>query len=248
MNTKELARKLRLIETIHVPQVSKNEIRNNPYSIQNFQYLLVLDYESTCWDRKAGPYIQPEIIEFPAVLYKIKSGEIVSKFQQYVMPTENYKLSEFCQNLTGITQDQVDNGVLLATCLMLFSNWIKELEKKYRIVLPKSNHDQVNCIFVTWSNWDLGTCLANECKRKRIKKPEYFSKWCDLRALYREFYNRRPQGLKGVLNEVGLEFSGREHCGLHDARNTAYLAGRMIQDGALIRITKELDCCEFACQ
>lgn len=64
----------------------------------------------------------------------------------------------------------------------------------------------------------------------------------DFICYFQEFYNRRPQGLKGALNEVGLGFSGREHCGLHDARNTAYLAGRMIQDGALIRITKELDC------
>lgn len=183
-------RKLGLIETIHVQKTSNNDIKNNPYSIQNFQYLLVLDYESTCWDRKTGPYIQPEIIEFPAVLYHIKSGEIVSEFQQYVMPTEHYKLSEFCQNFTGITQDQVDNGVPLGTCLMLFSKWIKELEKKFKIVLCKNSQLQVNCVFVTWSDWDLTTCLTNECKRKRIKKPDYFSKWCDLRALYRVSYTR----------------------------------------------------------
>lgn len=44
--------------------------------------------------------------------------------------------------------------------------------------------DRKLCVFVTWTDWDLGTCLANECKRKNIKKPSVFNEWVDLKALY----------------------------------------------------------------
>jgi len=57
---------------------------------------------------------------------------------------------------------------------------------------------------------------------------------------FQEHYHRKPKGLNGALKEVGLNFSGNEHCGLHDARNTAVLAGRMISDGILLRITKDI--------
>lgn len=129
--------------------------------------------------------MRPEIIEFSVVLYKIDSNEIVAEFQQYVMPTENCKLSEFCINLTGITQQQVDNGVPIGTCLMRFSEWIKEQEQLHKIILYKNSSIKGNCIFVTWSDWDLGNCLLRECKRKRVKRADYFKNWADLRALYK---------------------------------------------------------------
>lgn len=52
-----------------------------------------------------------------------------------------------------------------------------------------------------------------------------------------QFYKRRPQGLKGALAEVGLTFSGREHSGIIDAKNTACLAYRMARDGCQLVIT-----------
>ncbi|KAJ8961609.1 hypothetical protein NQ314_005926, partial [Rhamnusium bicolor] len=137
------------IETVHV----ENKI-SSKYSTQFFDYILVLDFEATCWDRKDKDKAPPEIIEFPCVLYDIKQREIVSEFQQYVMPTENQKLSSFCTQLTG-----------------------------------------------------------------NIKK---------------------PKGLHGALLELGLNFEGQQHCGLHDARNTAKLIGRMVTDGVSLRTTKDI--------
>jgi ERI1 exoribonuclease 2 len=77
-------------------------------------YYIVIDFESTCWKDKRGLNPSPEIIEFPAVLYDAKRRTIPegSHFQQYVMPTEQPVLSNFCTELTGITQDKVDAGSL----------------------------------------------------------------------------------------------------------------------------------------
>lgn len=230
----ELARKYNAVETIYVEKERRSRSERQPYN-----FLLVLDFEATCWDQRDSSKSAPEIIEFPCVLYDVKKRKIVSEFQQYVMPFENPRLSEFCMGLTGIQQQQVNNGVPIGTCLMLFKRWLKEQEKSFNISFDQSS-GVTNSIFCTWSNWDIGVCLKYECRRKRLTVPDFFKDWIDLRELYCEHYLRKPKGLHGALQEIGLKFEGKEHCGLHDARNTATLAGRMIMDGVLLRKTTSI--------
>ncbi|XP_015681728.1 ERI1 exoribonuclease 2 [Protobothrops mucrosquamatus] len=92
-----------------------------------------------------------------------------------------------------------------------------------------------------YADWDLGICLHYECKRKQLRKPDILNSWIDLRATYKNFYSRRPQGLNGALKDVGILFQGREHSGLDDSRNTARLAWKMIRDGCVMKITKSID-------
>lgn len=76
-----------------------SEVTN--YSNQKYDFLYVLDFESTCWDAKDANRRPPEIIEFSMVLYSIRENKIVDEFQQYVMPIEVPKLSEFCKKFSG---------------------------------------------------------------------------------------------------------------------------------------------------
>ncbi|XP_071518273.1 ERI1 exoribonuclease 2-like isoform X3 [Panulirus ornatus] len=185
MATKRLALELGLMQKRHIQNVMKPSTSK---AKQEFEYLVVLDFESTCWEM--GPRVgQQEIIEFPAVLLDLSSGKIVSEFHQYVMPVEQPILSAFCRNLT---------------------------------------------------DWDLGVCLHHECLRKQLKKPEFFNQWADIRLLYKKFYQRRPKGLAGALQDLGISFEGREHSGICDTRNTAVLISRMVHDGCIINITKSL--------
>jgi ERI1 exoribonuclease 2 len=103
-----------------------------------------------------------------------------------------------------------------------------------------SSCDDNMCALATWSDWDLGVCLQYECRRKQIRKPAYFDQWIDLRAVYKQFYDRRPSGLCGSLEDLGIAFTGREHCGLDDARNTAKLCYRLVKDGCKLNVTKSL--------
>ncbi|KAG2455827.1 NAGAB acetylgalactosaminidase, partial [Polypterus senegalus] len=122
-------------------------------------------------------------VEFPAVLMNATSGQIESEFQTYVQPQEHPILSEFCTELTGIKQNQVEAGVPLRICLSQFSRWLQDLQREKNIVFPnqsKLSAADKPCAFITWS-------------------------------------------------------------GLDDARNTAYLAWRMITDGCVMKITKSLD-------
>jgi len=183
-----------------------------------------------------------EIIEFPAVLVNIKTGEIEDKFHHYVQSTEHAKLSAFCTELTGIQQSWVDNGIPIGVCLRLFTNWLHKLVSEKKLYFPSASRPTGThkAIFVTWSDWDLNTCLKNECKRKGITYTPYLKSWIDLRKTYQMHYNRKPHGLNGALKDVGIKFEGREHSGIDDATNTAYLAVRMIRDGCILKATKSL--------
>uniref|UniRef100_A0A2K5ERN8 ERI1 exoribonuclease 2 n=1 Tax=Aotus nancymaae TaxID=37293 RepID=A0A2K5ERN8_AOTNA len=243
MATKRLARQLGLIRRKSIASANGNLGRSK--SKQLFDYLIVIDFESTCWNDGKRHHSQ-EIIEFPAVLLNTLTGQSESEFHAYVQPQEHPILSEFCMELTGIKQAQVDEGVPLKICLSQFCKWIHKIQQQKNIIftagVSEPSTSEVNlCAFVTWSDWDLGVCLEYECKRKQLLKPVFLNSWIDLRATYKLFYRRKPKGLSGALQEVGIEFSGREHSGLDDSRNTALLAWKMIRDGCLMKITRSLN-------
>uniref|UniRef100_A0A8C6Y201 ERI1 exoribonuclease 2 n=1 Tax=Naja naja TaxID=35670 RepID=A0A8C6Y201_NAJNA len=238
MATRQLARQLGIIRSVSKPPGGQSH--NQCKLRQLFDYLIIIDFESTCWKdiRRCQ-----EIIEFPAVLLNTSNGEIEAEFHMYVQPQEHPTLSEFCMELTGIKQHQVDEGVPLHISLSQFSKWIYKIQKEKNIVFGSTcaAPEEKLCAFVTWSDWDLGICLHYECKRKQLRKPNILNSWIDLRATYKSFYSRKPQGLNGALKDVGITFEGREHSGLDDSRNTARLAWKMIRDGCVMKITKSLD-------
>ena len=49
-----------------------------------------------------------EIIEFPVVFLNLATLEVDFIFHSFVRPVETFTLTDFCTNLTGITQEQVD--------------------------------------------------------------------------------------------------------------------------------------------
>ncbi|XP_042208135.1 ERI1 exoribonuclease 2-like isoform X5 [Homarus americanus] len=180
MATKRLALELGLVQKRQVKNVL---LPTGNKTKQEFDYLVVLDFEATCWE--TGPRVgRQEIIEFPAVLLDLNSGKILSEFQQYVMPTDQPILSAFCKSLTGITQEQVEAGIPLGACLSLFSLWIHKLCEQYQmsfnISVPSSH-----VTFATWTDWDLGVCLHYECLRKHLRKPEFFNQWTDVKVTYK---------------------------------------------------------------
>ncbi|XP_026053134.1 ERI1 exoribonuclease 2 isoform X1 [Carassius auratus] len=239
MSTKSLAKELGLIRK---RSHSSGAHQRPSVRKQRFSFLIIIDFESTCWREKSSR--GQEIIEFPAVLLNVSNGEVESEFHSYVQPQEHPVLSGFCTELTGITQDQVDSAPPLHICLSRFTRWLHALQQERGVVFEMDSTGPAPsghpCAFVTWSDWDLGVCLLYECKRKQLSVPEALKSWIDLRATYRLFYNRKPKGLRGALLDLGIQFTGREHSGLVDARNTALLACRMMTDGCLLTLTKSL--------
>ncbi|XP_017838564.1 ERI1 exoribonuclease 2 isoform X2 [Drosophila busckii] len=221
----------------------KKTRKSKHLAMQPFTHVIAVDFEATCWEKQAPPqWREAEIIEFPAVLVNLKTGKIEAEFHKYIMPIESPRLSSYCTELTGIEQKTVDAGVPLQTALMIFHEWLRKELRARNLTLPKTSKSNIlgNCAFVTWTDWDFGICLHKECSRKRMRKAPYFNQWIDVRAIYREWYKYRPCNFSDALSHVGLAFEGRAHSGIDDAKNLGALTCKMVRDGALFSITKDL--------
>lgn len=180
---------------------------------QAFDYFVVLDFEATC---EKGAQIYPqEIIEFPSVLVDGATGNLESEFRTYVRPQHHPVLTDFCRDLTGIRQADVDSGVQLSEALRLHGAWLR----------ASAWARNGGCFaVVTWGDWDLRTMLETECRFKGLTKPPYFNHWIDLKI---PFATALGGGRRAALQwavrvrAAGLEWEGRPHCSVDDARNTA---------------------------
>ncbi|XP_023546233.1 uncharacterized protein LOC111805389 [Cucurbita pepo subsp. pepo] len=195
--------------------------------LQEFQYFVVIDFEATC-DKDRNPHPQ-EIIEFPSVIVSSVTGQLEACFQTYVRPTCNQLLSDFCRDLTGIQQIQVDRGVTLNEALLRHDKW-----------LEKKGIKNTNFAVVTWSNWDCRVMLESECRFKKIRKPPYFNRWINLKLPFREVFGGAQCNLKEAVEMAGLAWQGRAHCGLDDAKNTARLLALLMHRGFRFSITNSL--------
>lgn len=102
--------------------------------------IVVVDVEATCW--KKGVFSRKkETIEIGAVRLRLNRAESQwPEFQTFVRPARLPRLSSFCRELTGITQEEVDSAPSFPEALQQFLEWSQPLE---RVVLA------------TWSHYDL---------------------------------------------------------------------------------------------
>ncbi|CAI9565197.1 unnamed protein product [Staurois parvus] len=196
-----------------------------------YDYICIIDFEATCEDGNTPDYVH-EIIEFPIVLLNTRTLEIEDTFQRYVRPEIKSQLSQFCINLTGITQDVIDQADTFPVVLQSVVDWMreKELGTKYKYAL------------LTDGSWDMSKFLNMQCRVSRIKYPRFAKKWINIRKCYGNFYKvpRNQTRLTMMLEKLGLSYIGRLHCGLDDSKNIARIATRMLQDGCELRVNERM--------
>jgi len=186
------------------------------------RYLVVVDFECTCEDQEE-PYIH-EIIEFPAVLLDLRTGREARHFHAFVKPTERPVLSDFCSQLTGISQKTVDEAETLDRVLVKFGAWLDEFAGEDHSLAADCQSD-------------LRHFLLPECRRKKIRVRDAWRVWVDLgRHLMVHFDVRRPGNLQMKLAKVGLAFEGTPHRGLDDARNIGRLALALQERGVALTV------------
>ena len=102
--------------------------------------IVVVDVEATCW--KKGVFSRKkETIEIGAVLLlPDRDQSRWTEFQTFVRPQRQPRLSSFCRELTGITQENVDSAPTFPEALRLFLEWSHPLEQ---------------VVLATWSRYDL---------------------------------------------------------------------------------------------
>jgi len=94
---------------------------------KKINYLLVLDFEANCVKDGEPQLKVQEIIEFPTVVLSVKDRKIIDIFHTYVKPVIFPKISAFCTELTGITQEMVDKGMSLQDAIKQFVEFLEKL-------------------------------------------------------------------------------------------------------------------------
>jgi len=159
-----------------------------------------------------------KIIQIGAVVANLTTGQILDRLSVFVNPNE--RISPFITELTGIKQQDVDNGLTL--------------EEAYRKLqrMHENYGSFINCI--TWGGGD-----SQELLEQIKKENPHFEGWCfgrrwiDTKTLFVSwrFANGQPiqGGLARSMTKVGLKFEGRKHNALDDSENTFRMYRRMLE-------------------
>ncbi|WP_372981506.1 exonuclease domain-containing protein [Marinobacter sediminum] len=178
------------------------------------QNLLIVDLEATCWSDQYTPegvaqsIHNMEIIELGCALAN-RHGDLLDARSFLVRPTRNPMLSDFCTNLTGITQSMVDSAPTLPQAVEAMNTWLGDLSDAFA--------------WCSWGNYDRLHLEAQS--RLDGAQPKILSRaHLNLKRIWRRTTGQKKKnGLASALAFHDLVFLGNPHRGVDDARNIARL-------------------------
>lgn len=238
------------------------ELRKKYSTRKFYNYFIVIDFECSCEENNYD--FEHEIIEFPAVMISVESCNIIDKFHTFVKPSINPKLNEFCKNLTGIKQEDVDKAPTFPIALQLFRGWMAKHGLDGRRNMGKARR----FCYITDGPWDIGKFFQMECFRSNQSIPHDFRCFMNIRRSFVNFYTMQSQppryhcdgnsvhvvegtttkeklfpngiSLNIMLKHLNIQFTGREHCGMDDTLNIAFIVIKLLEEGAELRVNEKL--------
>lgn len=150
-----------------------------------------------------------ETMEIGAVMLD-EGHEEISSFCEYVKPMFSDAVLPRYAELTGITTQMLEGAAHFPEVLERFVQWCG-----------------TDYIIYSWSKTDLAQ-VKGECRQKEITVSQelnyMFRGWRDFQKEFSRLVGfHRAINLQDAVNLGGLDFDGRAHDGLVDARNTANL-------------------------
>lgn len=226
---------------------------------QPFSHILVCDFEATC--ASGSVHYPHEIIEFPVVVLDTATLRIVAEFHRYVKPVRNPKLTAFCTELTGITQDMVDQADTLPVVVAQFQEWLErdvyplcaqwsthygegklshnlKSEQKRFVYDERTDQAKANAKFeamicmATDGPWDMRRFM-HECSvmRDGIEFPPVCYRYINVRHSYGDHFKCRQVKLTHMLRKMSMSFEGRRHSGIDDTRNITRVLAELMARG-----------------
>ncbi|MBO1345989.1 MAG: exonuclease domain-containing protein [Hormoscilla sp. GUM202] len=172
--------------------------------------IIVVDVEATCWQGKPPAGQENEIIEIGICVVDIISGQAIEKDSILVKP-ERSQVSEFCTQLTTLTQSQVDKGISFAeACLLLRKNY--------------NTHQRV---WASYGEYDKRQ-FERQCLARSIKYP-FGPKHINVKNLFAIINAMdREVGMARALEILNLPLEGTHHRGGDDAWNIGRILSRLL--------------------
>ncbi|MCC6816629.1 MAG: exonuclease domain-containing protein [Saprospiraceae bacterium] len=172
----------------------------------------VFDLEATCWEYQTNN--QQEIIEIGICIVD-EYGRLSKSFSSFIKPVLNPSLSNYCKNLTGINQSDVEKAKIFPIVIEQILDWAEIPDEEY--------------VFCAWGTKDY-KLIESDARLHRIDI-DWLSPYIDAKSQYhqnRELENK--SGLYKVLKKNGFEFDGPQHRALSDASNLAKIISKYIDE------------------
>jgi len=170
--------------------------------------ILVIDLEATCSEGNEIAAADMEIIEVGAV-WAYTNGAVVSTFQAFVRPRLNNWLTEYCTNLTGISQEDVNGAHLWPAVSRQLAGFA-------------SLHAPKRLIWGSWGRYDLKQ-IDRDCLRHDVMNPLINWQHINLKREFAKSRKIKEVGMRKALEMSNLPLLGAPHRGLDDAVNIAKL-------------------------
>lgn len=171
---------------------------------RKLDHVLVIDIEATCWEGGPPPRGQAaDVIEIGVCPVEVSTLTRLEKRSILVRP-ERSTVSEFCTNLTTLTQAQVDAGVRFAEAGKL-------LETEYR------SQDRV---WANFGDYDRKQ-IERQCKETGVRYP-FGPRHVNVKTLFALVRGLPHEvGTAQAVQMIGRTMEGTHHRGADDAWNIA---------------------------
>ncbi len=165
--------------------------------------IIVVDVESTCWQDTPPDGQESEIIEIGVCTVDVISGKRLEKESILVKP-EKSRVSEFCTQLTTLTQEQVEKGISFAEACSI-------LKKKY---LSQQR------VWASYGDYDRRQ-FERQCQSQKVSYP-FGSRHINIKTLFAIIHALPYEvGMAEALERLNLPLEGTHHRGGDDAWNIA---------------------------
>jgi len=176
--------------------------------------VLIIDLEATCWQGPRPPDQEPEVIEIGNAILHVASLQVEPGPELLVRPVRS-TVSEFCTELTTLTQDVLDaRGISFAEALD---------------ALSEAHGDIRRIVWASYGEYDRGK-LTEECDHYAIPFP-LGATHVNLKRLTALAAGwERERGMAGAMRGLGLEPTpgSTHHRGADDAVNIARIAALVL--------------------
>ncbi|AFM00736.1 MULTISPECIES: 3'-5' exonuclease KapD [Desulfitobacterium] len=186
---------------------------------------LVVDFEFSVPRSYGKPRAWfPEIIEVGAIVLDPNGKLLVDKtFNAFVKPRFWPRLAEESYGITGIRQEDVDQGIPLEEA-------IRHLQK---LVL----HQETT--IVAWGDADR-KILGSVCEKYGLKYPFIWDNYIDLAEQYKHYRSLDHLiSLKRAIEENAIEQIGILHSALDDAINAAQVMAKIMSEGWAVKTSEQ---------
>lgn len=172
--------------------------------------IIVIDIECTCWQDNPPPGQESEIIEVGICTLDVASGERRQKRRTLVRPTRS-TVSEFCTQLTTLTQAQVETGVSFSRVCSLLQDEYRASER----------------VWASYGDYDRNQ-FQRQCYTSGIVYP-FGASHINIKTLFALTHKLRYEvGLPQALEMLDLPLEGAHHRGGDDAWNAAAILSRLL--------------------